>query len=376
MKTAIVLTTISIPTVLRQYAENCRLYGHGDVIVIVVGDIATPGGIDAFLESVESVDFRPIYLGPRDQEKILRRSPDFAAFLPYNSVQRRNVGYLHAAELGAEMIISIDDDNQPLPEHDFIGDHSVVGNLIECDRVKASKVWYNTCSHLETSPSRRFYHRGFPLCKRWMDQDFTLAPSKGRVVVNVGLWTGDPDVDTLTRFEEPFQVTAVKEPTRRVSIGKGTFSPFNSQNTAFHRDLLPCLYLISFPAGNPMTEYGNNFRYDDIWMSYFMKILVDHMDDMVCVGPPHVRQLRNEHDLVMDLRRELVPMEMTNTMADVLPEITLTETSYRAAYQELIEGLRSSVAFNERFSRRERDQLRIMLKGMQLWTVLVSQVSA
>ena len=43
MKSAIVTTTVFVPTFLTKYAENLKQYGH-DTSIIVVGDRKTPEG--------------------------------------------------------------------------------------------------------------------------------------------------------------------------------------------------------------------------------------------------------------------------------------------------------------------------------------------
>ena len=377
MKVAIVLTTINIPTVLEQYIENCQIYGHKDVYFIVIGDRKSPPEISKYIESLTNPHYDIIYLGIEDQEHWLRRFPQFSDFLPYDSVQRRNVGYLYAsAELGTDIIISIDDDNIPLKDYDYVGNHSIVGNSIECDVVSSSTGWFNTCSLLKTEPVRRFYHRGFPISKRWLDEELSIRKTTKRVVVNVGLWLGDPDVDTITRLEEPFTVTGLKGPAAKILLDSGCFSPFNSQNTAFWSEILPCLYLIAF---SPMKSYeiltgNNNFRYDDIWMSYFAKMLIDHMGDAVCIGPPHVEQQRNEHDYLLDLRKEIGPMELTDKLVRIFHKIELYEDSYFGAYEELIDGLSRNSLSNPIFDFDEQNLLSEMIKGMRLWLDAIAKI--
>lgn len=99
-----------------------------------------------------------------------------------------------------------------------------------------------------------------------------------RAVVNAGLWLDDPDVDAITRLcndivatefdARPACFCAVhcllaltfwSRYTRDSSyvMANGTWCPFNSQNTALHRDLIPA-YVLSPLIG----------RMDDIWARY------------------------------------------------------------------------------------------------------------
>lgn len=367
MRLAIVITTINVPTIIDQYIANFQKYGHTGIGFIIVGDLKTPAEAKTYTNSRNCQDFPCIYLGASEQEQILRRMPELAEFTPYNTVQRRNIGYLYAAEQGAEAIIAMDDDNWPLDEYDFAGEHGIVGSTLELEAESSSNGWYNSCSQLVSEPPRRFYHRGYPVSKRWLDENMSAGKCHGKVMVNIGLWLDDPDVDTITRMEEPFTVTSVKQPSRRFTVAPSTLLPFNSQNTAFHRDILPLMYLITLPSGCEPLRGNNNFRYDDIWMSFFAKKVIDHCGGLVCIGPPHVRQERNPHDYMLDLRKELLPMEMTNRLAELLPQIQLTETTYTGAYQELIEELRIKTAYGNLFDIEERRLIKDMLRGMRLW---------
>lgn len=372
---AIVLTTINVPRVLENYIDNCNKYDHKDVAFIVVGDRKSPSETASYLASLQGYEI--IYLGIEEQKEWLKKIPAFRDYLPYDSVQRRNIGYLYAGRIGADVIISIDDDNIPLPEYDYIGEHSIVGKTIECESVSSSNGWFNTCSLLEAEPPHRFYHRGFPISKRWIPEKLSYQREERRVVVNAGLWLTDPDVDTITRLEEPFSVVGVKDPYARLLLSKGTMSPFNSQNTAFSIDLLPCLYLITFRANTKggVLRGNNNFRYDDIWMSYFAKIIIDHMGDAVCIGTPHIEQKRNKHNYLLDLWKELMPMEITDKLVDTFSDIELTKKSYYESYRELIDQIRLKVVMRyDLFDKDQQALLWNMTEGMSLWSDAVDCV--
>lgn len=376
MKTSIVLTTIHVPYVLEQYIKNCTVHGHKDIFFVIIGDRKSPTETYSYIESLQEYSYEIVYLGIPEQEHWLKKFPEFGRYIPYDSVQRRNIGYLYAAEMETDVIISIDDDNIPLSQYDYVGEHNIVSQTIEYRAVSSSTGWFNTCSLLNTKPERYFYHRGFPFNKRWITEELSYRVEKKRVVVNVGLWTGDPDVDTITRMEEPFRVVGLKEQLSRLGLAQGTMSPFNSQNTAFSVELLPCLYLITFEAeaGLEILCGNNNFRYDDIWMSYFAKIIIDHMGDAVCIGLPYVEQQRNTHDYLLDLRKELGPMEITNKLVDILPNINITENTYFGAYRELIDQLCSKVVSNLCFTRDERYLLQRMTDGVELWLDAVAKI--
>ena len=366
MKTAIVLTTIHVPKALKSYIDNCRYYGHTDVLFIIIGDIKTPPQCLIYLSSLRKSGYQFIYLGPQEQNKWLKDHKDLRDFLPYNSIQRRNVGYLYAAQMGAEVIISIDDDNFCLPGVDYIRSHGRVGSIQEITAISSSSGWVNLCSFLKTSPQRKFYHRGFPLNKRWIPGKTKTVKIKKRVVVNVGFWTGDPDVDTITRLEEPFKVTKLKMPYAQIGLAAGTCHPFNTQNTAFYKDVLPCLFLITLGRVNSNLTI-NNFRFDDIWMSYFLKKASDKMNDLIIFGGPMVEQKRNPHNYLIDFEREFLPSIMTPKLTDMLEGITLSASSYRGLYLELAAKLEDSRLGNKILTPVEKQCLQRTVKGMRVW---------
>ena len=74
--------------------------------------------------------------------------------VPYNSDNRRNVGYFMAAESGADFLISIDDDNYCPANEDYFAEHSIVcGEPRRHDVVDSNNGWYNFCDLLELEPA-------------------------------------------------------------------------------------------------------------------------------------------------------------------------------------------------------------------------------
>ena len=114
MKYALVTTTINVPVVIADYIRNAERHHIRDLVIIVVGDRKSPPQTAAYLSSLASP--YPIeYLDVERQTDYLGIVPTLRDFLPFDSVQRRNVGYLFAAwEYGAKIIIAVDDDNFPI----------------------------------------------------------------------------------------------------------------------------------------------------------------------------------------------------------------------------------------------------------------------
>ena len=223
MKTAIVLTTIRIPDLLEEYTTNFEMYNHEDVEFIVIGDLKTPAEARKIIGNIRERGFEADYFDIFQQEEWMQRFPELKQMIPYNSDNRRNIGYLIAVERGADVIISLDDDNY-VGEEDYLKGHQIVGTVQTLKTVKSSNRWFNPCSLLEMEPRRIIYPRGFPYSKRWKD-DARFTTSTGRVVINAGLWLRDPDVDAITNLNESIKAVALNS-------------------------LLPCTAALSFSANS------------------------------------------------------------------------------------------------------------------------------
>jgi hypothetical protein len=364
MKTTIVTTTIYVPRALQKYAENARFYGHEDVNFIVIGDKKTPSETRAFCDSISAKHYPCEYLGIEDQQEYLEPYPKLWRHLPFNSIQRRNVGLLKAWEERADVVITIDDDNWML-NHDFVRLHGVVGGRPELSAVESSSGWFNVCSMLEEASGTPFYHRGFPREQRWKEaESFTcMTPLRRRVVVNAGLWLDDPDIDAMTRLERPIVVRGMREdaPARFV-LQPGTWSPFNSQNTALLREVIPAYFL------SPCIG-----RYDDIWPSYIVTRIANHLGDVIAFGQPLMRQKRNEHNLWKDLDAERVGMLLTDEFCAALRSIALDGVTYAQCYGELVEKLPKAWQPGEEWTDAMRQAREGLLEGMAIWHDVLHQ---
>jgi len=351
MRTAIVTTTIYVPKLLADYVADAKKYNH-ECSFIVVGDKKTPPEAADFCKQLDA-DIR--FFDVADQEKYLERFPELKEHLVWNSIQRRNVGILFAYDEGADQIITIDDDNF-LVDENFIGLHEV-GKEKNLDIISSATNWLNVCDFLSEERDRRFYHRGFPPEKRFLDENPETKKEFRKVVVNAGLWLEDPDIDALTRLYFPNQpINALKyNRADNFALAKNTYSPFNSQNTALHRDVVPAYFL------SPLVG-----RYDDIWASYIIKRIADHLGDAVAFGKPIVRQKRNSHNYWKDLDQETMGMILTDRFVTLLRNIPLTEKTYGECYRELVSGLEREYE-KQNLNEKEKRYLRGYLRGMHVW---------
>jgi SAM-dependent methyltransferase len=365
MSTAIITTTIHKPVLLRDYCENARQYNHQDVFFIVIGDKKTPEGVDIFCKELqEEYGYRVEYLGVEDQLGFLDRWQKLKDHLPYNSIQRRNIGILKAYLDGAEVIITIDDDNFLMAGDDFIGRHSVAGKERSLTSLSSSSGWFNVCEMLEEEQSFPFYHRGFPWGKRSLTPITRTQEQTGKVVVNAGLWIDAPDIDANTWLNLPIKVTGMSNQyPDGVALGAGTWSPFNSQNTALAREVIPAYFL------SP-----NIGRYDDIWASYIVKKIADHFGHYINYGFPLVKQERNPHNYFNDLKKEQLGMELSDDLVDSMKELELTGADYQECFIEITDWLMGWAKENELLQNNDqyRDQVEKMIEGMRIWSEVFS----
>ena len=332
MKTCILTTTINVPTLLLDYARNASDHGHRDVEFIVVGDRKTPAGAAALCEQAERESgCHFTYFDVPRQQDYMRRFPRLNRLVPWNSIQRRNVGLIYALEQGYENVISIDDDNFLVPGSDFVGEHiSGLGVNASQKIVSTDTGWFNCLGMMQTNFGK-VYPRGFPLGKRWQEENWKFSDEIRKPAVNAGLWTGDPDIDALTRIYYPVEAWLPLSH-EYLTLAQNCWCPINTQNTAFHRGAAAVSFVVV------MGQELNGLkvaRYDDIWMSWFLRAIMDHFGDAVRYGKPVVNQTRNQHNLFRDLREELPAMEFNEQLIEVCRHAKFTGENYLECYRQL-----------------------------------------
>ena len=268
------MTTIYDSTVLEGYFENFQRHDRlGQVETFVIPDRKTPREM---LERCTSLARRGLKLTCptlNEQEEFLRRVGFPTHMIPYDSDNRRNIGYLMALQSGSDFMISIDDDNYCRPDDDVFAAHAVV-----CDRTYRAQVvetdegWFNICTLLELDRPETTYPRGFPYYARHKSTKPSSTTAAVDVHINAGLWLLSPDVDGINWLVAPMQATAFKGP--NLVLGRNTWSPINTQNTAMRRDTVAAYYYIKmgYPLGGLNLD-----RYSDIFSGYFAEACAKHL---------------------------------------------------------------------------------------------------
>jgi hypothetical protein len=271
MKQAIVTTTINPPTVAMERFDNVSGFD-----LIVIGDKRTPAGYPLS---------RGQFITSEEQE---RRYPMLSELLGWNCIQRRNIGFLIALEMGADIVATVDDDNIPGPDW---GHGLLIGQTLPVRQYHSKAEAFDP---IGATNYPHLWHRGFPL-QLVADRNFSdFADVETTVHVQADFWDGDPDIDAVCRM--------IHRPDCRFDAARFPFTsqaiaPFNSQNTFIAADLLPDYFM--FPGIG---------RMDDIWGSFYLQA-TRGVRPVFCRAS--VEQRRNEHDLTQDFSGEIIGYERT-----------------------------------------------------------------
>jgi hypothetical protein len=242
-----------------------------------------------------------------------------AQSLPYNHYSRKMLGYLLAISKGANYIIDTDDDN--IPDENWHFPVSQSSNLLTGEDLGFINVY-------KFYTSQKIWPRGLPIHLINDNRDVSTSLCGE---TNVGIWQGlvhmDPDVDALYRLIVNLPCQFNTGP--NIVLGKGTISPFNSQNTLFKKELFPLLYL-------PCTV---TFRFTDILRGLVAQPIMWLYGYQLGFMEARITQLRNPHNLVEDFESE-IPMYLNAEKAiayveNVISKEKTIEENLLSAYCEL-----------------------------------------
>jgi hypothetical protein len=325
-KTVVVTSTINVPTFLDSICKNAVDHGM-TYLGIVIGDEKTPVEARTYCNRLsEEYGIENKYYDLEDQYRILDDYKEFLDFIPHNNNVRKMIGTWLAYIGGCERVIMIDDDNYAM-DGNFIGFHDIVGKKRNINLTSSDSGWFNISETMVEQEGIPFYPRGYPWSKRFRRDQLETSKEEARVIVNGGLVFGDPDIDAVSRLFWPIRVTGFKEEFLPVfGLQEGTWSPFNDQNTAIARELIPVYF-------KPPSVLRNA----DIWTSYLIEKLTEGTGDVITYGQPIVEQIRNDHDIRRDYALEEIHNRATDNFVDLLRSIELTSVGYLSRLQETIE---------------------------------------
>jgi len=291
-KIALITTTINVPEVLALYRQCDQ-----EVRFFVAGDQKTSKGVAEFVEALGNAR----YIAPDEQHRWNCSEP-----VGWNCIQRRNIAMLEALEWGADIIVSVDDDNIPMDRNYFADIRRLMGGRFSGLSAVGFNYWFDIGQLLQPVAK----HRGFSHDVKAL---WSIKPAvDARVGVCAGLCLGDPDIDAVTRMALAPEVHSMSELARRgLIVDKTTWTVFNSQNTAIRRQFAP--YFFMFPGVG---------RYDDIYASLIVQWAMWAFDYHVHFGDPAIWQQRNPHNLMKDLRAEIEGMEKVKHIPRLLAGVS------------------------------------------------------
>ncbi|MDP6670939.1 MAG: hypothetical protein QGI60_03930 [archaeon] len=271
MKKIIVTTTINkVSSALQKFSQMPGWQ------LIVVGDLKTPH------KEFEELDC--IYLGPEAQKE---KYPKLSKLLGWNCIQRRNIGFIEAYKLGAEVIATVDDDNIPNKEW---GKNLLLGKETEVNFYSTDLICFDPVG---ATNHKNLWHRGFPLQLLSKRSSAYINPEKKVFCpdVQADFWNGAPDIDAVCRLEHDVCCNFEE---KYFPMATNAFSPFNSQNTFISRKALKNYFM-----------FAHIGRMDDIWGSYYLEAA----GHKVVYNQPSVCQERNPHNISDDLANEVIGYE-------------------------------------------------------------------
>lgn len=332
-RTAIVVTTIFEPDFLGGYLQNLRAAGRDDATTIsIIADRKTPGTVAQVAERARREGFDVRCPSLDEQTSFLESLGAPTDFVPWNTDNRRNIGFLMALADGAEVLISIDDDNFCRSDDDYVGAHQVVGGPSADPVVHSSDGWFNICDQLEGWNTGEVFARGFPYFAQRAERQAsnTDADPQLPIAINAGLWLDDPDVDAIYRLSRrPNGKSFCGE---SVVLGPEVWSPINTQNTALTREAALCYYYVRM--GFPLQGLKID-RFGDILSGYLTQKVVKHLGQGVRIGTPIVDHHRTQHNLFKDLYHELAGIVLIEEFVPWLIEARLEGRTSLEAYASL-----------------------------------------
>jgi hypothetical protein len=343
---ALVLTTIFDRPILDCYFNNFTKYGHLESVkVFLIPDRKTPPSVYSKCKELDQKGWRVFCPTMEEQEAFLRRVGFTPHLIPYDSDNRRNIGFLMALESAVDFVLSIDDDNFCGPDEDFFAAHSIVlQDKVETPTLSTDSGWYNLCNLLKFNKEGTTYPRGFPYFARHQKENIVNNPSPAAIHMNAGLWLRDPDVDGISWLVNPMLGESFQGPS--VVLGRDTWTPVNTQNTAIRTDVIAAYYFVRM--NYPLMGGMDIDRYGDIFSGYYSQACMRHLGGSLRIGTPVVEHNRNSHNYLHDAIRE---MGCITVLEDLLPWLTgeanLEGNSYPEAYislsyllEEAVEKLR------------------------------------
>ena len=250
--------------------------------------------------------------------------------IPRRNAGIRNYGFWKAYEMGADIILTLDDDCYP------DGDKLVEGHVNNLNR-KSSGKWFATYPNADWMNTR-----GVPYEIR----------NKYPVMISHGLWSGALDLDAKTEIKLPKLLTEQKYPPITQFIPKDYYYPMCSMNLAFRKEITPIIFFPMMGEDPNGLSWGYD-RYDDIWAGIFSKKIMDHLNLSVVNGSPFIDH-RKASKVTHNHKKELSGMITNEKIWKMVDNVELSAKTPKACYIELAGKIKFP---NEKYFKRLREAM-------------------
>jgi hypothetical protein len=298
VKTALITTTVNVPTVLALYRKL-----DPSVKFYVAADEKTPLEAYAFCAEIPDCE---IYSPDRQKEL----GYECSALLGWNNDSRRNIALLEALKDGAELIISIDDDMIPYDcvesryRNKVFGFYRHFAETYAGLQLGLNACWFDA-GQFTAPPAKQ---RGLPpdiFSTYWNP----LPVVDAKIGVAQGIILGVPDTDASTAMTNRPHISSVTDILRNgFVVDPNCITVFNSQLTCFRRELAPAF----------AQFYNHQGRNTDIFASLLMRRIMRDRGLYTYFGPPMAFHARTPRPLFKDLKAEMFGLEYIQEWAEYL----------------------------------------------------------
>ena len=353
-------------------ASKIALVKNGSRIIIVdEGDKSFRRANSKLLSGVAHKFYGPSERKTWFKRRFASASERIASVIPVKCHAENSFGFLAAFEEGADVIIELDDDVAYTGKHDFVAEH--MSNLKTGRGVTVSSTsrWYNPMNDLKLNVQGAVFPRGFPYDPQTRDQGYSERQSSVDCVLNMGMWTGNPDLDSVTILSHGglngyCAIRSLGLKRRKVVVDTGTYLPICSMNAAFRAEIVPAFYQL-------YMNYEGLDRFDDIWSGIFLKKISDHLGKHIAVGSPTAEHRKSERSIFRDLRREMEGIAINEFLWKIVDATHVTGSNYRDCYDSIVSEIKSRIVKIADITHRKL--LSMQVQKMQLWLETVDYIS-
>lgn len=297
-KIALITTTINVPRVLELYAKL-----GPEVRFFVAMDEKTP---DYKTWKIGAGKFC-LCMTPDYQKATWPKSSELTG---WNTDSRRNIALLEAVKWGADIIVSIDDDMLPWG-FDFF-------QIIETTLTqKFSGLQVGVCDggwvDIGDLTIPAVPQRGLPLVGGYVPHEMSFVVDAD-IGAMQGIILGVPDTDAASMAAGKNLVHSSTDILRNGLVAHPAANAvFNSQFTAFRRELAPCF----------AQFYKWQGRNTDIFASLIMRRVMREHNLHTYFGPPFAFHARTPRDPLKDMKAEQWGLEHVVDFARILDQTDL-----------------------------------------------------